>query len=234
MTISFNLVNQYVNTAQHVDRKEIQSLDKNQAAATPGRDVASSDSSVQISESARQLSESDDVYILNTSHGDRAVDFATFFEPPNGPVDLSSIPLLLPTGANVAALQDHISKVFPGFLQRHDIPEAPSSIKFDNEGQMVLPKDYPYADQLRTALNEEPNMMRELSTANALASHVAALKEPMAFNEEYSKAKTQAEMDAIINKYRHLFDDNRRSPDMAMNFSKEGNLNITADSESVV
>ncbi|VUD62431.1 hypothetical protein TDB9533_03039 [Thalassocella blandensis] len=243
MSISFNLVNYSTPSAANNTTSVRES---NATAATSGPDAAmnvtneaamtgaDAETSVAISDSAKRMSHSDSVYIMNTSKGDRAIDFNTYFEVPLAPVDLDSIPLLLPTGENVKNLQAHISKVFPNFLQQHNIPEAPATIKFNNEGQLVLPKDYPYAEELKAALADSPNMMRVLQTANALASHVAALQDSIAFNEAYSKTTTQAEMDAIINQYRHLFNDNRKMPEMALQFSSTGELTITANNQNVV
>lgn len=199
--------------------------------ASSGRNTATADPSVVISASARQLLESDSVYTLNTSKGDRAIDFNSFFEPPSGPVNLDSIPLLLPTQANVSALQEHISKVLPGVLQQYGIAEAPSEIKFDNQGQMVLPADYPYAEQLKEALAEEPGLMKQLRTVNALASHLVAMQESIAFQQEYTLATSQTEIDAVIAKYHYLFDGSYRPPEVALAFSEDGRMSITADGE---
>ncbi|HEY7772560.1 MAG TPA: hypothetical protein VIC26_05240 [Marinagarivorans sp.] len=203
-------------------------------AATQSSDAASSGREVSISPAAQRLAQSDSAYVMNTSKGDRVVDLATFFEPPDGPVDLDSIPLLLPSEANVKTLQSQFSKVFPDFLQSHGIPEAPAEIRFDDHGQLVLPADYAHADTLKAALTDEPALMKQLRTVNALASHVAALQEALPFHEEYARATSQAQIDAVIAKYQYLFDDYRRGPEVALAFAKSGNMNVIAGDQALV
>ena len=77
-------------------------------------------------------------------------------------------------------------------------------------------------------------MARELRTAGALASHLAGIQAAQPFHQEYEQATSQAEIDAIIDKYSYLFGDNRRHPDIALLFSDQGALTITADSKAIV
>lgn len=206
-------------------------IDTEKQPATSGRAKEEDGNSVSISFAAQKMNESTSVYTLNTASGNRDVDLGTFFAPTNvGNADLLSMDnLLLPSQQNVAALQDHVSKVFPEFLAKNGIPEAPESIRYDHEGKMVLPADYPYADKLKSALANEPAMAKELSTVNALSSHVAALAELEPFQQEYDQAKSKAEIDAIIDKYSHLFVDNRTYPAIELNFNKTGQLSVLAE-----
>jgi len=191
---------------------------------------------VSLSEQAKRLDESESVYTLSTGKGDKDVDLDTYFEPK--PATEASIldldGLLLPNEQNVKALQDHLSKAFPDLLSKYNIPEAPESIQYDAEGQMVLPADYPYAEQLKQALKEEPGIAKELSTVNALASHLAALKELEPYHQEMDVASSQAEIDAIIDKYSHLLTDNRNYPSVELSFTRDGQVTVQSDQKALV
>lgn len=203
-------------------------------AATGYRNGAG-DGNVSLSAEAQAASNSNAVYRMNTGSGDREIDLATYFEPKQQQGDLFSIDdLLLPSSENVQALQDHLAKIFPDFLSRHNIPEAPSSISYDTVGKIVLPADYPYADQLKQALQEEPAIARELSTTNALASHLAALKQLEPYHQEMDKAQTQAEIDAVIDRYSHLLHDNASYPEVSLSFTNEGRMTVMADGAALV
>ncbi len=192
------------------------------------------DRSTHLSALGQRVSAADDVYPMDTGKGEENLSLSTYFAGGYSTPSLSLDGLLMPTEKNVQALQSHISKAFPDFLAANDIPEAPDSIRYDNNGNMVLPADYPYADELKAALAENPAMARELSTANALSSHLAALKELEPFHEEYAQAQNQAEIDAIIDKYSHLLSDNHSYPEIALMFSDEGKLSITANGRGLV
>ncbi len=192
------------------------------------------DRSTRISALGQTVSAAEDVYPMDTGKGEENLSLSTYFNGGYSSPTLSLDGLLMPTEGNVQALQDHISKVFPDFLAANNIPEAPDSIRYDSSGNMVLPANYPYADELKTALEANPAMAKELSTANALSSHLAALKELEPFHEEYAQAQNQAEIDAIIDKYSHLLSDNRSYPEIALMFSDEGKLSITADGRGLV
>lgn len=167
--------------------------------------------------------------IFDTDQGTKYLDIDAYFS--NGAA--SSIktlpPLLLPTQKNVDALASHISATFPKFLAENNIPDAPASITYDNEGKMQLPTDYPYASELKQALENSPMMDRELRTINALASHVAGIKKVAPFLKQYAAVANQAEAEAIAAKYGYLFSSNRHSDAIALQFSANGSLSLTAD-----
>jgi len=225
-----------INSAARTERATQANVDADEQfkqAAKAGRNAATTDTSVVISNKAQQLLQSDSVYVVTTSKGERAVDFNTFFEPPNGPVDLNSVPILMPSLENIQALQSHISRSMPDFLQKYQIPEAPSEIKFDQQGQMVLPDDYPYGQELTEALEQEPGLMNQLRTVNMLTSVAVAMQESIRFQEEYALASSQSQIDAVIAKYHYLFDGSYRPPEVALAFSKAGELSLTADGQHV-
>jgi len=201
-----------------------------------GHAAPASGNTVFLTEEAKQLSESESVYTLSTAKGDKEYDLDTYFQAkPAHEGDIFDIGgLLLPNEQNVSALQNHLSKVFPDFLSRHNIPEAPESITYDGKGQIVLPADYPYADQLKQALEEERDIAKELSTVNALASHLAAFKELEPFRQEMDKANSQAEIEAIIDKYSFLLGENRQYPSVELSFTEEGKLTVSSEGSALV
>jgi len=195
---------------------------------------AKNDRDVTLSDEAKILSASDTVISMDTADGNKNIDLDTFFLPKAGNEGLSLDNLLLPSSKNVEALRDHISSVFPEFLADNDIPEAPAQIRYNNAGEIVLPDDYAYAEELKAALNNEPAMERELRTVNALASHLAALKELEPFHAEFALANTQAQIDATIEKYSYLFDDNRKHPEVSLSFNDKGVMNVNANDRPLV
>ena len=200
-----------------------------------GRWVANTGSG-HISEKARQLNESESVYRMATGGGEKDIDLDTYFSPDaprsNDLFDIDS--LLLPSSQNVAAIQEHINKKMPSFLAKNNIPEAPEFIRYDGHGKMVLPEDYAYADQFREAIESDPGLGKALSTVNALASHLAALKELEPFNQEMEAAESQAQIKAIIEKYSHLLSDNRSYPEIQLSFNDKGQLSVKADGSALV
>lgn len=171
---------------------------------------------------------------FQTNRGEITLNIESYFSPPSSSQPLLELPpLLMPSQQNVDALTAHISKVFPGFLADNNIPLAPKEISYDNQGQLQLPADYPYADELRTALNDNPSMARELSTVNALTSHVVEMRKSIPFQEEYAAAASQAEANAVIEKYSHLFWGNRSNDSIALSFSENGTLTMTANGKNV-
>ena len=172
--------------------------------------------------------------VFDTSQGALELDIEAYFTPPSGSgVDLNSVPLLMPSQKNIDALRQHLSSSMPEFLARHGIPSAPARITYDNQGKIQLPADYPYAEQFEQALEKEPAMARELSAVHAITSSWVEIQKSMPFQQEYAAASSQAEIDAILTKYRYLFSDNRPNDTIALNFSTSGQLTLTANDEPV-
>jgi len=172
--------------------------------------------------------------MMNTNMGMIDYDLDSYYanDPvsPKGPVSLDDFPpLLLPSAENIEALSNHASKRFQQLLEDYDIPSAPEKITFDDEGKMQIPRDYPYANELKQAFEDNPGLERELRDINAISSHFAALQERVPLIEEMSNAKSQAQIDQILMKYAHLLDDSVRGKKMALVFSENGQLGITAD-----
>ena len=142
-------------------------------------------------------------------------------------------PLLMPSEQNINALTEHASKRFKQLLEDYNIPSAPDKITFDNEGKIQMPIDYPYANELNDALEENTGVGRELRTLNAISSHAAEIQERMPFIEEMGKASSKAETDRIIAKYSHLLNDNHSYRSMALMFSDQGDVSVTANGKPI-
>ena len=145
-------------------------------------------------------------------------------------------PLLLPSAANINAISEHVAPRFEKMLKEYNIPSAPDNITYDNEGNMQLPDDYPYSDELTAALEANPGIDRELRTIHALTSHYVELQKLIPFQEEYSSATSQEQINAILNKYSHLFNSNGGNKDyseISLEFTGDGSLSLKADGQDV-
>jgi len=172
-----------------------------------------------------------------TGKGNIKIDLDSYFSNTPSTAGFSNIndlpPLLMPSEQNINALTEHVSGRFKQLLEDYNIPSAPEKITFDNEGKMQIPIDYPYANKLNNALEENPGIGRELRTLNAISSHAAAIQEHMPFIEEMGEASSKVEIDKIIAKYSHLLHDNHSYKSMALIFSTEGDVSVTADGEPI-
>lgn len=96
---------------------------------------------------------------------------------------------------------------------------------------MQLPGDYPYAEQFKQALADNPAIERELRTVHALTSTLAEMEKSLPFLQEYAAA-TPAETAAVVQKYSYLFSPNRRETEVALHFSASGKLSFSADGQA--
>lgn len=211
-------------------------------SATQADPAATFAARISISQSARDRlaahsDSSSATALFETDQGAKELDIDAYFSPPanaSASAGLNSLPpLLLPNPKNIDALSRHISAALPGFLAKNNIPYPPASITYDNAGKMQLPADYPYATEFEQALKDAPALDRELHAVNALTSHLVEMRKVMPFQEEYAAAGSQAEADAVVAKYSYLFSGNRHYDTIALNFSKEGVLSLTADGKPV-
>lgn len=150
--------------------------------------------------------------------------------PTNGR-SLDDIPLLLPSERTISGLAAYAGDALKSLLAQHGI-EAPSSLSFDNYGQLQLPADYAQADALRSALNENPDILRDLRDVNALTSHYVEMKKNEPFLEAYADADSQAEVNAVLSQYAYLFSDNRASSYITLTFNENMQLVPQADGRS--
>jgi hypothetical protein len=195
-------------------------------------------SDVTLSDEAKALQTSTAVYRMDTGSGTKQIDLDRYFIQSSPVNDLASgaANLLLPSSNNVLALQEHISSVFPDFLTKHGISEAPQTMLFDNQGTLVLPNDYAYKEELTAALEQHPDMLKTLKTAHALSSHVAGIQATAPMREALAQANSQAEVDIILENFSAYLGDNRAQayPEISLQFSAKGELTITADGQSLV
>lgn len=210
---------------------------------TASGSAATSADTVTISEAAKNLlaaqassaasTQSSASAAFDTSQGSMNLDIDAYFTPSSSLKSLDSLPpILLPSRENIDALTSHISDVMPQFLAQNNIPSAPSSITYDNRGEMQLPADYAYADEFKEALANNPTLEREMRTVNALTSHMVGMERALAFQKEYAGA-SQDEVDAIVAKYSDLFSDNKQQNDIALRFSPAGSLSLTVNGEAL-
>jgi len=174
---------------------------------------------------------------LLTNKGRMNIDLDNYFSntpSSTGFLDQNNLPpLLLPSVQNVNAISEHASTRFKQLLEDYNIPSAPEKITFDNEGKMQIPIKYPYANELNHALEENTGMARELRSLHAISSHAAEIQERMPFIEEMNNASSKAETDSIIAKYSHLLYDNNSYKSIALLFSSEGDVSVTANGEPI-
>lgn len=203
--------------------------------AASSASAASVASTISISQAARDLlaaaSAGGAIAVFETDQGPKALDIDAYFSPAAG-TDGATFrlpPLLLPNRQNIDALVSHISRTFPQFLAQNDIPFPPSSITYDNQGRIQLPPDYPYASEFEQALANHPAMARELSAVHALTSHLVEMSKSIPFQQEYAAAATQAEADAVVARYSHLFSASRRHDIVTLHFSADGKLSLSDD-----
>lgn len=138
---------------------------------------------------------------------------------------------LAPSAANLARLSTNTSERIGQVLDQYNIPTAPTKITFDDQGQIQFPEDYVYEDQFRAALEDNPGLLRELSDINALASHYVGINQASSLSQALSQVSSKQEEAAIIAKYSHLFNNNSPSADIALNFTKDGTLSLTANNK---
>ena len=170
--------------------------------------------------------------VLNTSHGQTKINVEDYFTPrpeSDEPIDLMSLPLLLPSKHNIDTLSKHASEKLKGLMAEYDIPYAPEQISYDDSGQMLLPYDYEHADKFNQMIEENDVMSRELSTINALTSHYVEMQKVIPFHEEFAEAKSKAEADLIIAKYSHLLTDEKDYSRIALVLSSDGDVTPMAD-----
>jgi len=110
---------------------------------------------------------------LQTSLGRKSIDIESYFnpKPSSKPFKIDEIPLILPSAENINALSQHAEGAFKELLSANNIPQGPDQISYDNEGNLKLPDDYQYKDELKEALDGNPALASELRTIAALSSH---------------------------------------------------------------
>lgn len=210
------------------------SVDGSDFAAILAAAQASGETAAQPSRSAasQPSAAADPNAWLDTSDGKSLVNLDDYFTPKtalnfNDPHSLP--PLLLPSAGNIQALSSDAAGKFRQLLADSGIPAAPSKITYGSDGKAQFPSDYAYADQLKQALAGDPALQRELSTVNALTSHFVEMKKSLPFLQAYEAAGSQQEADAVVAKFSYLFGNQRPTSQIALQFSADGSLTVTAD-----
>lgn len=116
--------------------------------------------------------------ILDTNHGKEEIDLDEYFSPNRGkgPINLNDVTMVFPTAQNINTLTKHAETKLQELLKAYDIPQGPQSISYDQTGSIQLPHDYPYKDELKQALDENPDMARELNTLAGITSHYVGMQ----------------------------------------------------------
>lgn len=120
-----------------------------------------------------------DVVALETAKGKKNINIDEYFSPKPGNINLDDLDFLLPNAQNIDTLSTHASAKFKQLLQKYNIPEGPEQISFGTDGQIRMPSNYPYSEEVRSMLSENPAMERELSTIAALTSHHVGMQKAM-------------------------------------------------------
>ncbi|EAT15997.1 hypothetical protein HTZ97_08245 [Desulfuromonas acetoxidans] len=192
------------------------------------RELAASQATSQVKTAATAT--------FNTNKGDVEMDIEAYFSPKqnsfSGGID-SLPPFLFPTENNINALAKHISSTMPGLMSDYGIPVAPETIQYDTKGQLVLPNDYPYAEEFTQMLDENPSFAREMSTVNALSSHLAGMQRAAEF-QEASEGMSDSEIAALMNQYSDLFDGQHSAGDFSLGFSADGSLQVSVNGAQIV
>lgn len=185
----------------------------------------------QVTQSPAPSQADGDVITLNTDRGSVGIDLNGYFsgDGVSGSLGGKTLPpLLLPSADNIQALAKDVSGQFKSLLTEYGISSAPAQITYDSEGQIQFPSGYAYSDDLKQALDENPAIAKELQTVNALTSHYVELQKSLPFIEEYSQAQSKPEAQAVIAKYKSLFEGGSHYSHIALTFSDSGDLGLTA------
>ncbi len=202
-------------------------------ASTQRKNTATQNTQIK----SQTADESPKAIMMSTDKGNIGIDLNQYFSAESSPAGFLNInelpPLLLPSAQNIKVLSAHASSRFKQMLSDYNIPAAPNNISYDAAGGIQLPADYAYTSELKQALQENAGIGRELSTINALSSHYVEIQKRIPFSEEMSNASSQSAKNNIIAKYSHLLNDNHSYSNLALSFSKQGNLSILAEGAPV-
>jgi hypothetical protein len=143
-------------------------------------------------------------------------------------------PLLLPTRANVAMLAAQAGDTINAKLDAAGISREPGfklEIEDVNSAHVTVKSDRPDAKAIEDLINADPKLQMDIHNAYALASHIPAIDRSMAFQKDYSAARTQAEIDAVVARYSDLFSGRLPPTEIAMAFGKDG-LQVSINGET--
>lgn len=165
---------------------------------------------------------------LDTDQGVVTQDVESFLANNQANTNGELPPLLMPSQRNIDALSGYLSAKFPGFLSANGIPYAPAQITYDSAGQAQFPADYPYAKELREALQKSPAIANALSWSVGLSESKALLDEGVRFQQEYLSASPQ-QLGAVLARHSQLLSGNAPAPQAAISFSPTGEVRLMVD-----
>ncbi|MDF0533066.1 hypothetical protein PY479_02090 [Shewanella sp. A32] len=144
------------------------------AKSTPSVSLSSEGKALAAAEAGQKQTHSS-VFRMDTNMGSKSINLDNYFETSaqSSSGTYNTQELLLPSMSNLKALTAHASNALSTLMKDNNIPTAPAEMSFDAEGNLQLPADYQYKDQLTTALNSNTSVTRELNTLNAMARIVS-------------------------------------------------------------
>ncbi len=135
--------------------------------------------------------------------------------------DTSNMPLLVPVKDHLEKLQSLVEDEMRKFLKDNDIPEGPSKITYDRNGQISLPENYEYADDFASALAENPKMEHYLKTVAGVNGFYGLTNEI----EQNLRSEANDKLQNLIQEY--------EIPESlsfySMWFNKEGKVDVSFD-----
>ncbi|RRS07928.1 hypothetical protein EAG18_14685 [Pseudoalteromonas sp. J010] len=183
------------------------------------------------SNEGKAATSSNSYYTMMTNEGKTALNLDNHFKAAAnvpGSTALTKAVLILPTKQNVDNLSAYSEMKVKALLAEHDIPFPPKSITFDDEGKLVLPKDYKYKDELIAAFEAKPEVLNAVRATIGIASQYQGLMESQPFRDEMAMAKDEQARKAILKKYSYLFDENRPHPQTILSFLEDGRMSVVS------
>jgi len=165
----------------------------------------------------------DGAVVLDTSQGPIALNLEDYFTAQPGG-NLLDVPLILPNRGSVEALLRHATRVFADLMQANGITDLPSEVRFDDQGHLQLPDDFPYADEVRSFLADNPALERELQSLLAIASHVVAMDRASGAGSGADQAATTA--GTLRDGLDRLFAGRRDDTQVALRFLDDGRATL--------
>jgi len=136
---------------------------------------------------------------------------------------LKGTQIILPTMANIEKLASGMEEIMDNIYKENGFPEDPPvELTYSySENKVKVVGDREDAQEIEDAINSDPDKAEYVRSFLALSSHAAAIQEPIEFQEEYRNSNNP---DAVVAKYAHLFDDNRKYPEVSYMYGSESSL----------
>lgn len=206
-----------------------------QSGSAPGTQVS-------ISAAARALAQtpaddsntataSSTVVSLDTGHGTQLTNLDQYFANSGGG---AALPALLPTQQNISAISDHATERMKTVLGEEKLPTAPASVRYDQDGKMMVPPDYPHKERLDQAMSKNKGLDTELRTLTSLSGQYAESQKLQPYFDAVSQARSKADLEAANQRHQNLLWSTSNYPSqISLNFSKSGQLSVMADGKAL-